>query len=43
MQRSFAYDESSKNLKYCMINMKIDKACRAINDMMKKNYSLNKI
>ena len=26
-----------KNLKYYIINMKFDKACRAINDIMKKN------
>ena len=32
-----------KNLKYCMINMKIDKACRAIDDTIKKDYFLNKI
>ena len=32
-----------KDLKYCMINMKVDKVCRAIDDMMKKNYFLNKI
>ena len=25
-----------KNLKYCIINMKVDKACRAIDDTMKK-------
>ena len=32
-----------KNLKYCMINMKVNKACRVIDNMMKKNYFLNKI
>ena len=32
-----------KNLKYCMINMKVDKAYRAIDDTMKKDYFLNKI
>ena len=32
-----------KDLKYCMINIKIDKACRAIDDTIKKYYSLNKI
>ena len=32
-----------KDLKYYMINMKIDKVCRAIDDTIKKNYSLNKI
>ena len=32
-----------KDLKYCMINMKIDKACRATDDMMRKNRFLNKI
>ena len=32
-----------KDLKYYMINMKIDKACRAINDTMEKYYFLNKI
>ena len=32
-----------KNLKYCIINMKIDKACRAIDNTMKKDYFLNKI
>ena len=32
-----------KDLKYCMINMKIDKVYRAINDTIKKNYFLNKI
>ena len=32
-----------KDLKYCIINMKIDKACRAINDTMKKDCFLNKI
>ena len=32
-----------KNLKYCIINMKIDKACHAINDIIKKNCFLNKI
>ena len=32
-----------KDLKYCIINMKIDKTCRAIDDMMKKNYFLNEI
>ena len=32
-----------KDLKYCIINMKIDKACRAIDDTMKKNCLLNKI
>ena len=25
-----------KILKYCIINMKVDKTCRAINDIMKK-------
>ena len=32
-----------KDLKYCMINIKIDKVCRAIDDIIKKNCSLNKI
>ena len=32
-----------KNLKYCIIIMKIDKIYRAIDDIMKKNYFLNKI
>ena len=32
-----------KNLKYYMINIKIDKACRAIDDTIKKNCFLNKI
>ena len=32
-----------KNLKYCIINMKIDKVYRAIDDIMTKNYFLNKI
>ena len=32
-----------KNLKYCMINMKVDKTCYAIDNTMNKNYSLNKI
>ena len=32
-----------KNLKYCIINIKVDKIYRAIDDMIKKNYSLNKI
>ena len=32
-----------KNLKYCIINIKVDKAYRAIDDTMKKNYFLNKI
>ena len=32
-----------KNLKYCMINMKVDKAYCTIDDMIKKNYFLNKI
>ena len=32
-----------KDLKYCIINMKVDKICRAIDDTMKKNYFLNKI
>ena len=32
-----------KNLKYCIINMKVDKACRATDDRMKKKYFLNKI
>ena len=31
------------DLKYYMINMKVDKACRAIDDIMKKNCFLNKI
>ena len=31
-----------KDLKYNMINMKIDKAYSAIDNTMKKNYSLNK-
>ena len=25
-----------KDLKYCMINMKVDKACRTIDDVIKK-------
>ena len=32
-----------KDLKYCIINIKIDKACRAIDDKIKKDYFLNKI
>ena len=32
-----------KNLKYYMINMKVDKACRAIDKRIKKDYSLNNI
>ena len=32
-----------KDLKYYMINMKIDKACRTIDDIMKKDCFLNKI
>ena len=32
-----------KNLKYCMINIKVDKVCRAIDEIIKKNYFLNKI
>ena len=32
-----------KDLKYCMINIKVDKTCRAINGTMKKNCFLNKI
>ena len=32
-----------KNLKYYMINMKVDKVYRAIDDTIKKDYSLNKI
>ena len=32
-----------KDLKYCIINMKVDKTCPAIDDTMKKNCSLNKI
>ena len=32
-----------KKLKYHMINMKIDKTCRTIDDIMKKDYFLNKI
>ena len=32
-----------KDLKYYIINMKVNKACRAINDMIKKNCFLNKI
>ena len=32
-----------KDLKYCMINMKVDKAYRAIDDTMKKDCFLNKI
>ena len=32
-----------KDLKYYIINMKVDKACRAIDNAMKKNYFLNKI
>ena len=32
-----------KNLKYCIINIKIDKVCRAIDDIMKRNCFLNKI
>ena len=32
-----------QDLKYCIINMKVDKVCRAIDDMMKKNCFLNKI
>ena len=32
-----------KNLEYYMINMKVDKAYRAIDDMIKKDYFLNKI
>ena len=31
-----------KDLKYYVINIKVDKACRAIDDTMKKNYFLNK-
>ena len=31
-----------KNLKYDMINTKVDKACRAINDTMKKDCFLIK-
>ena len=31
-----------KHLKYYMINMKIDKVYRAIDDIMKKNCFLNK-
>ena len=32
-----------KDLKYYMINIKVDKTCRAIDDTMKKDYFLNKI
>ena len=32
-----------KNLKYCIINIKVDKTYRVIDDTIKKNYSLNKI
>ena len=32
-----------KDLKYYIINIKIDKTCRAIDSTIKKNYSLNKI
>ena len=32
-----------KNLKYCIINMKVDKVYRAIDDTIKKNCFLNKI
>ena len=32
-----------KNLKYYIINMKVDKVYRAIDNTMKKDYSLNKI
>ena len=32
-----------KNLKYYIINMKVNKTCRAINDIMKKNDFLNNI
>ena len=32
-----------KDLKYLIIDMKIDKVCRAIDDIMKKNYFLYKI
>ena len=32
-----------KNLKYCMINIKVDKTCRATDDTIKKNYFLNNI
>ena len=32
-----------KDLKCCLINIKIDKSCRAIDDRMKKNWVLNKI
>ena len=32
-----------KNSKYCMINIKVDKACRAIDDTMKNFFFLNKI
>ena len=32
-----------KNLKYYIINMKVDKTCRAIDDTMEKNCFLNKI
>ena len=32
-----------KNLKYYMINIKVDKVYRAIDDTMKKNCFLNKI
>ena len=32
-----------KDLKYYIINMKVDKTCRAIDDTMKKNNFLNKI
>ena len=32
-----------KDLKYCMINIKVDKVCRAIDDTIKKYFSLNKI
>ena len=32
-----------KDLKYCMINMKVDKTCHAIDNMIKKACSLDKI
>ena len=32
-----------KDLKYCMINIKVDKVCRMIDDTMNKDYFLNKI
>ena len=43
MQQSFAHNKLLKNIKYYVINMKVNKAYHAIDDTMKKDYFLNKI